>query len=242
MTWTPSTEAPPRGSDHEPPARAAEGHGSRTMGGHRCPRRGGTRERAMNSSHRPAPGWEPRKRGVIGIGSHGTQSIRFQGWTRLGSGRPVLTDRGGRRQGDPPTSCREEKSLLMVLYSSTDPMYINRRLPGPRPPTKFTREGHTPRPGPGKGPGTPDLALNKNPSVLPSGVTLGPRVPSRICADRRTRARGSGVAEMTSCPGSARTSLGGPGPQLVRLLRGPGVAASRGPRAAGSGLASAAFS
>lgn len=143
--------------------------------------------------------------------------------------------------GRPPTSCREEKSLLMVLYSSTDPMYINRCLPGPRPPTKFTREGRTPRPGPGKGPGAPDPALNKNSSVLPSGVTLGPRVPSRICADRRTRARGSGVAEMTSCPGSARTSLRGAGPQLVRLLRGPGVAASRGPHAAGSGLASAAF-
>lgn len=120
-----------------------------------------------------------------------------------------------------PTSRKEEEPLLTFLYLSTDFIDVNTDICQ----AQTTHQVHARGPHP--------LARSCKERVLAPQTWLrikallcspsGPRVPSRTRADRRTRARASGVAETTSCPGSAWTSLGDAAPQLVRLLRGPGV-------------------
>lgn len=141
-------------------------------------------------------------------------------------------------------SRKEEEPVSTVLYLSADLMDVNRHLPGPRPPTTFTREGRTPWPGPAKGPGAPDLAPNENSSVLPSGASLGPRVPSR----RRADGRALTVAHMQFRSGGndplswRRPDFVGWHPAAARrLLRGPAVDSSPGPCGPAAGSFAAFF-
>lgn len=143
--------------------------------------------------------------------------------------------------GATPPSRKEEEPVSTVLYLSTDLMDVNTDICQAQghPP-----EGRTPWPGPAKGPGAPDLAPNENSSVLPSGASLGPRVPLRTRADRRALT----VAHMQFRSGGndplswRRPDFVGWHPAAARrLLRGPAVDSSPGPCGPAAGSFAAFF-